>query len=123
DADDVEPVEQVLAELAFLDHLPQVAVGGGGDADVDGDRLGRAQRDNATFLDDAEQLGLDLRRKLADLVEEKCAAVGCTDEAQRGLLGAGERALDMAEELRLEQAVAERGAIDRDERPMPASGH
>ena len=42
DRDDVEPVEQVLAELAVRDRLLQVAVGRGDDPDVDLDRLGAA---------------------------------------------------------------------------------
>ena len=34
DADDVESVEEVLAELAFIDFLFEVSVSGGDDADV-----------------------------------------------------------------------------------------
>ena len=39
DRHDVQPVEQVLAEQALADQLPQVAMGGGDDADVGADRV------------------------------------------------------------------------------------
>ena len=67
---DVQPVEQILLELAVGDQLPQVAVGGGDDADVD--LLGAlgAERLELALLQHAQQLGLQRRRHRADLVEE-----------------------------------------------------
>ena len=57
-----------------------------------------------------------LRRDVADLVEEQRAAVGELEAAAaRGLDGAGERALLVAEELREEQRLDEGRAVDRDE--------
>ena len=44
DLDDVEPVEQILAEVAGLDVGLDVAVGGGDDADVGGARLASRRR-------------------------------------------------------------------------------
>ena len=41
DGDDVEAVEEVLAEAPVLDRAAQVGVGGGHDAHVDLDRLRR----------------------------------------------------------------------------------
>ena len=55
-------------------------------------------------------------RHVADLVEEQRAAVGDFDLARRLLHGARERALLEAEQLRLEQRVRDRRAVDRDER-------
>ena len=57
------------------------------------------------------------RRHLADLVEEEHAAVGLLDAARLGADGAGERAALVAEQLRLEQLIGQRRAVDRDERP------
>ena len=41
---------------------------------------------------------------------------GQLDLARLGLLGAGERAAFVAEQLRLEQLLGKRGAVQRDER-------
>ena len=68
--DDVQAVEEVLAEPALLHHPPQVDVGGGDDADVDLDRLDAAEAHELALLNHAQQLGLGLERDVADLVEE-----------------------------------------------------
>ena len=76
DLDDVEPVEQVLAELALLDLLLQVLVRRGDHADVHLDALVAADPLELPLLEDAEQLGLHGRRDVADLVEEDRPLVG-----------------------------------------------
>ena len=115
--DDVQPVEQVLAEPALLHHLPQVDVGRGDDPHVDLDRLHAAQAHELALLHDAQQLGLRLERDVADLVEEDAALVGQLEEPLLRVDGAGERALDVAEEVRLEQVRRQVARVDGDERP------
>src|SRR6185503_20274786 len=68
------------------------------------------------LLDHAQELRLDRRRQLADLVEEDRAAVGGLDQAELLGRGSGERALLVAEQLALEQALAECRAVDPGER-------
>ena len=63
----------------------------------------------------AQQLGLQRRVHLADLVEEERAAVGGLEAADARARGAGEGALLVAEELALEQVLGDRGAVDDDE--------
>src|SRR4030095_10092994 len=72
------------------------------------------------LLQDAQQLGLELGLELADLVEGERAAVGELDPAALALGRAGERALLVAEQLALEQLLAERRAVDRHERARRA---
>ena len=76
DRDDVQPVEQIVPEPAFVDQLPQVAVGRRDHAHVD--LLGPfgAERLDLALLQHAQQLGLQRRAHRADLVEEERAAVG-----------------------------------------------
>ena len=81
EGDDVEPVVEVLAELPLRDHLLEVAVGRRDDADVDVDRLVAADALELALLQEAQQLHLDGRRDLADLVEEQRAAVGLLEAA------------------------------------------
>ena len=63
DRQDVQPVEEVLAELAFRDHLPQVALGARDHAHVDRDRAACRPAARRPVLQDAQQL--DLHRTAA----------------------------------------------------------
>ena len=54
----------------------EVAVGGGDDADVDADVLAAAEPRELAVLQHLQQLGLQRRAHLADLVEEHRAVVG-----------------------------------------------
>ena len=78
--DDVEAVEQVLAEAPVGDERLEVGVGGGDDADVDLHRLRLAEAVDFVGLEEAQQLGLELGADLGDLVEEERAAGGGADD-------------------------------------------
>src|SRR5208283_4230992 len=110
DADDLETVVEVLAELAGGDGVGEVAVGGRDQADVDLDRLVGAHPDNLAALQGAEKLDLGAQGDVADLVEEKRAAVGVLEPALAFPVGAGERTLDVAEEFAFQDVVRKRGA-------------
>ena len=113
--DDVEAEAQVGAEAAGSDFLVEPAVGGRDDARVDAARHVLADPADFAFLQHAQQLGLRARRELADLVEKQRAAVRFLEQAGALAHRAGERAARVAEELRFEQVVGERGAVDRAE--------
>ena len=66
-------------------------------------------------LEEAQQQPLHAQRHLADFVEEDRALVGDFELARLVAIGAGEAALDVAEQLRLEQRLGQAGAVDRDE--------
>ncbi len=68
DADDVEPVEEVGAEEAPLDRLLQVAVGGNQKAEVQLNALVAGKALDGFFLNELEELGLDVGGQLADFV-------------------------------------------------------
>ena len=76
DRDHVEPVEEILLELALGDELPQVAVGGGDHADVDALGALRPERLELALLQHAQQLRLQRGAERRDLVEQDRAAVG-----------------------------------------------
>src|SRR5207249_6715074 len=76
EGNDVEPVEEVLAEVASLDLLLQVLVGGGDDADIYREVICGAERREALLLDNAQDLGLSAQAHIADFVQEKRAAMG-----------------------------------------------
>ena len=106
--------------MPFVHHLAQIDVGRGDDADVDLDRLDAAEAHELALLDDAQQLGLGLERDVADLVEEDRALVGQLEQPLLRVDRAGERALHVAEEVRLEQVRRQVAGVDGDERLVGA---
>src|SRR5262249_28813232 len=68
------------------------------------------------FLQHTQNLRLGDRRQVGHLVEEQRAAVGQLEAALLAAGGAGEGAALVTEQLRLEQRLGQRGAVDRDER-------
>ncbi len=69
-----------------------------------------------SLLDRPEELGLQLLRQLADLVEEERAAVGLLAHPRVGLRRSGERAAFVAEKLALDERRGDRPAVEDDER-------
>ena len=118
DLDDVQPVVEVLAERALRDHLREIAMARCDHASVERERLAIADAFERALLQDAQELRLQLERNLADLVEEQRALAGELESAGAIADRAGERSFDMAEQLALEQGRCERGAANRDERPI-----
>ncbi len=78
--------------------------------------IGRYSRSCST----RKQLRLQVRRHLADLVEQQRAALGHLEEADLVGVGAGERPLLVAEQLALDQVLRNRRAVDLDERALDA---
>ena len=111
----MKAVEEVLPELPFFHHLAQLDVGRGDDPDVDLDRLDAAEPHELALLNDAQELGLRLERDVPNLVEENRALVGELEEPLLRIDRAGECALHVAEEVRLEQIRREVAGVDGDE--------
>src|SRR5258706_42002 len=82
---------------------------------IAGDGLVAAHAAQLALLQHAQELGLHLRRDVADLVEEEGPAGGLLEQAPPGGVRAGERSLLVAEELALEEALGQRRAVDRQE--------
>src|SRR5262249_33737341 len=75
------------------------------------------------LLQDAQELRLQGRRRLADLVEKDRALVRDLEEALLVAEGAGEGTAAVAEQLALEQALRQRCAVDGDEHAVAARAH
>src|SRR5207249_8813694 len=71
-------------------------------------------------LENLEQLGLELRRQLADLIEEDRAVIGQLEQADLPFLGVGIRTLFVSEQFGIEERRREAGAVDLDERTTGA---
>src|SRR6185369_14300707 len=93
----------------------EVAVRGRDDANVEGRGAGGADGAHFPRLGHAQQLHLQRKWHVADLIEEERALVRGDEESP--LVGdrARERSLHVTEELALEQRLRDRAAVDRDE--------
>ena len=121
DRDDVQAVVQVFPESALADHLHEIRVGGGDDADVDTDRPVVSDALELAFLQHPQQLRLQGGAHGADLVEKQRPLVRRLQAALPGRDGVGVGAADVSEELGLEQGLGHRAAVQGDE-PMAAPG-
>ncbi len=117
DAGRAETVVQILPEPAPLHFLEQIPIRRADDPDVHLDVLVAADPLEFLLFDDPKQLGLEGGRRLGDLVEQQGAPGGHFKSALPLHVRAGERAFFMAEQFALQQAVAQGGAVDADERP------
>ena len=95
--------------------LLECSIGRRDHARVDANRGGAADGLDLAVLQRAEELGLQVDRQLADLVEKQRAAIGRDEQAAFGGVGTGERATDVTEQLAVEQGADERSAVDGDE--------
>ena len=85
DRNDIQPVVQVFPEGAFAHHLLEVPVGGGDEANIDGDRFRVANRGDHHLLEDAQQLGLNGRADVGHLVQEQGSSVSHLEQTFFGL--------------------------------------
>ena len=84
--------------MSLLDLLLERSIGGGDDAHVDLDVGGAADTLERLLFEEAQQLGLQQRDDLANLVEEHRAAVGGFNQSAFLAIGAGERAAFVTEQ-------------------------
>ena len=111
-----QPEVEILAKSALLGVRFQVAIGTGDDPDVDPFHPSRSHRLDLALLQRAEQHGLEIDRKLSDLVEDQGSPVRLGEEAGPGLMGAGERTAGVPEELCLRELARNRRAVEADQR-------
>src|SRR5262249_32910437 len=120
--DDVDPVKQVLPELAFFDRLLQVHVGRGDQAELGLNRLGPADAFDLPFLDGSQELRLEVEAQVADFVKKQRSVGGELEFPELLAVRAGERAALVAEEGALGQFPWDGGQVDRDERRLGVAG-
>ena len=95
--ENVEAVIKVAAESALADEFGKILVRGGDDADIHALRAVAAEALEFLFLQNAQQFGLEVERKVADFIKKERAAVGQFEAADLLIDGPSERALFMAE--------------------------
>ncbi len=121
--DHVEPVEQVLSERSRAHVALHVPRRRGQDPHVDLPHPRLADPADLRLLQHAQELHLEGQRQLAHLVEQHRAPVRLLEEPGLVRGRPGERPAHVPEELRLEQLLGDRAAVDRHERAVAPGAH
>src|SRR6266576_2109591 len=102
---------EVTPELLLTDQLPEVLVAGCNQADVQLALLHISQPAEAFLFKYLEQLGLDRKIHVPDLVQECRSSLGNFKQAQLALSGARKRSRLMTEQFTLQEFAAKTGAV------------
>ena len=121
--EDVQPVEKVGPEPSRLHRLLEVPVRRRDDADVHADVRLPSHTPDLPVLQGPEELRLGFGADLGDLVEEEGPPLRRLEQADLPAHRAREGAALVAEQLALEEAVGEGGAVDGKERRAAAAAH
>ena len=113
--DDVQSIEQILAELSFGNLGLERLVRRGDHAHVDRDRLRAANAIDDAIFEHAQHLCLRARAHVADLVEKERAAVRLFEFSGAIRDSTGERSFDVPKELALDELTRNRRAVHLDE--------
>ena len=100
--DRIDAEIEVFAQLAVAQRRIQVDVRRTDEPEVDADDAVAADGAVFAFLDDAQELGLKIRRHLADFVEEQRAPLRHLEQPFLVGLRTGEGALLVSEQFRLD---------------------
>jgi hypothetical protein len=109
--ENVQAIEEVLAEEALTDAFGQIDIGGGDNPDIEAHAFVAAEALDLAFLENAQKASLKADGHIADFIEEDGAIVGGFEFAGARLEGAGERSFVIAKELGFEKRFRDGCAI------------
>ncbi|BBF65007.1 hypothetical protein AFERRID_12250 [Acidithiobacillus ferridurans] len=109
---DIQTISEILTKLSGRNHFLQVTVGGGNEAQVQGDFPRRTQGANGPLLNGPQQLDLHHHRQITDLIQKNSAPIGRRKESFATLYGTGISPLFGTEELTLHQPLGNGAAVD-----------
>src|SRR5438045_9592187 len=117
---DAEAEEQIASKPAGFCFCREISVRRRNDANVDLDRRRAADALELLFLQDAQELRLEIEAHLRDLIKEQRSAVGTLKRASHSLDRACESAAFVPEQCAFNESFRQRGAVQLDERPVGA---
>src|SRR5215467_11905218 len=115
---DVESVPQVCAETSVIYVLFQIPVGRRNDTDIQLYRGRAAQSLKLALLKHPQQFGLQVKRKLADFIEQQGSPVCEFEPADLSGLGTRKRSFLMAEQLAFDQRRGQCRAVHLHQGPV-----
>src|SRR5882672_9148676 len=95
--------KQIVAEIPAPNRFRKIDVGGADEPRPELNLFLPSQATETPLLNHAQQLALQGRRKISDLIEEKRSSSGLLKISDASLFSVGENSLLMAEHLALEQ--------------------
>src|SRR3954451_17188829 len=113
DLEGVDAIHEIFAEVAGGDHVWQIAMCSANDANINIRGAVFTHPANLAAFKHPQEFGLHRFGKLADFVEENCAAIGDFKQSDAVLVGTREGTFAMAEELALDERFRQRTAVDR----------
>ena len=113
-------VIEVAAELSCVDHFGEVAIRGGHEPDVYGNRARTADPFELLLLQCAQNLGLEFQGKVADFIQEECSLMGQLQPSDLLRDRSRESAFFVAEQLAFEKPGGNGRAIKSDESMIAA---
>src|SRR5258706_4183383 len=116
DRNHVEAVVEIAAQLAAVNEVFRIDVGGGDDAHVDALASLSAHGHHFLILDGAQDFRLRVRAHVPDFIEEQRASGRLAQAAHGRSIRTGECAAFVTEELALEKPVRQGRAVDADHR-------
>src|ERR1043166_8726528 len=115
----VKTIIKIASKSLLIYSLPQICVRSRNQARIGVNGSSTSQPLEFPLLKDSQELGLELKRNVADLVEKYGAAVGQFETPDALRNGAGERAPLVPEQLAFEQAGGNRRTVELHERARP----
>ncbi len=118
DGEHIQPIVEIAAEGFFFDRTFQVFIGGSNDPHIGLDGPLAADALELFFLEDPQQVGLDVQPDGPDLVQEQGALVGQFETPQLLFNGPGKGTFLMAEQFAFDQVAGNCRAVDLDKRAL-----
>ena len=118
----IQTVIQVFTKRTLCHGGFQVDVSRRQHPHIHRDGLAAADTLDLFFLQESQQVGLQLHRQIADLIKKQRATIGRLDPPDLTLMGASKCALFVAKQFGLDQVFGDRAAVDRDKRLGMALG-
>ena len=112
--DDVEPVKQILAERPLRDQGLQISIRRSDQPHIDLDLNAATNALDLALLQDAQKFDLHIEGNFGQFVEKQSAAVGLLKAASAPGVRPGKGTFFVPEQLALDQALVEGGAVDGD---------
>jgi hypothetical protein len=120
DVEDVQPVVQISTKISTSDGIVKIPVRCRDDAHVRANGSRPTEAQELAALQHTQELCLSTTRHFGDLIKKEDTAGRQLNLSGHEVLGAGERAAFVPEELGFKQVLGKRGAVDADELAAPA---
>src|SRR4030095_7345642 len=112
DLDGIDSIIEIFPQTTVLYRIKGIAICRGYQTEVCFLRFVATKAIKNTLLENTKQLWLELYRQFADFVQQKTSVICAADQADLVHCGARKRSLCVPKQLRLDQFLRKRRAVD-----------